>query len=266
VDHDLIDRWILDRYTSIIDALNWPRREARTVIQTVEPYADGTVAITAGTSIITGTSTVWTAGHTGERIRIGGRNEFYTFTRASGTTGTIDRPYEGATETEAAYRIYKSFYTLPADCRILNTLTSLQMGHQLEERSLPDVNSDGEPLYYRKAFDSASQVQVELYPAPSALYSYEANYTAEETTFNASAATLLVWLRPGALIQGVYADGLRHKASMDLGNANALLALAVAAERRHDAFLSDMIKTAAANMPCLELKLPSRYTPNHYRR
>lgn len=97
IDQEIIDGWIQDRYTEILDRLPWKRLEAESTIAAPDSYTIGTLTATQGSTAITGLGTTWTAAMTGLMIRIANGQEYYQFTYVSATTGTLDRNYEGAT-------------------------------------------------------------------------------------------------------------------------------------------------------------------------
>jgi hypothetical protein len=259
VDHDLIDGWISDRYTEILDRLKWQRRKKRSVIQTTAPYETGTITLTAGSTSVTGTGTTFTSAHTGMLLRVPHRNEWYTFTYASGTTGTLDRAFEGDTGT-FSYKLYKTLYALPADCRILGAVSNLQNETSITETGfLPDATT-GTPQACRKLMDNASdppQMQIDLYPIPDAVYSLSVEYTAEETGFTAASTStsLLPWLRPGCLVAGVEADGLNHLERFAAADRKAA---------RFETLLRDMIRTEAANTPPKAIRVTDKFRETGY--
>ena len=57
---DLIDGWIQERYTEILDALSWKRQEAESVFQAPDSYATGTVDLTRGGNAVSATGTTET--------------------------------------------------------------------------------------------------------------------------------------------------------------------------------------------------------------
>lgn len=111
---------INDAYTRTLPRLeDWNAVIAEDNISTVASYSTGTVAITVGSSSITGTGTVWTAAMTAEagyRIKISGNRDVYRFTRASATTGTISPSLSGPSDlTGQTYVIFKDEYDLASD-------------------------------------------------------------------------------------------------------------------------------------------------------
>lgn len=263
VHADLIDDAINQRYTAILDRLAWRRQRVEAVLALVAPYKTGTLAATAGQTAITGTDTVWTAAMTGRRIRIAGRNEWYTFTRTGDTTGTLDRAYEGDTGTGLSYSIFQNVYTLPADCRVLEGLASFDLG-PLEYKSKAEFDelagaraAEGTPLAYRRFMDDSSsppQMRVELSPVPDAAIGLPYSYFADEAQFGATdtAVSLLPWMRPAALVEGALADVL--------GYDPEALAAAAAHETKFERAAAQMERTEIQNQPVQRLRLPSRFT------
>jgi hypothetical protein len=122
VDLELIEGWIGDVYADILHELPWQRQNVTGVLQTLAPYATGTVACTTGSNAIQGAGTAWTPAMSGMQIRMTNPNaipdsegdddggsdftdddivvaspddDIYTFTYVGATSGTLDRPYEG---------------------------------------------------------------------------------------------------------------------------------------------------------------------------
>lgn len=229
-DLELVDSYIQNRYTEILDQLPWKRQEADSVIQSPASYQTGTVAITQGSTALVGTGTTWTAAMTGLMIRIANTEEYYQFTYVSATTATIDRGWEQPTGTLLAYRIDQAVYLLPSDCRILRGVTPLHdRTHGLRRvtpvelmKIAPQRRSYGAPEVYCQTWDSFSdppQMQVELYPVPDApnsagvTPSFVCDIAFDASQFSAAtnitSASLLPWVRPAALQAAVRADFLR---------------------------------------------------------
>ena len=99
--------------------------------QLIEGYSTGTVAVTEGSTTVTGTSTVWTSAMTGRKIKVSGDSQHYTFTFVSTTSGTLDRNYAKDTDSEATYQIYQDTYALPSDFWKLEKIVNLESGADL---------------------------------------------------------------------------------------------------------------------------------------
>lgn len=267
VDPDLLDAWIDGRYAEILDRLQWERLKIESVLETVAPYQTGTVAVTEGSTGVTGTATVWTAGMTGRGFRVTGRNEYYEFTRTGDTTGTLDRPYEGSTDAAAGYAIFQSVYPLPADCRILEDVRSLdppgglgRFSRSQLDASFPNRPATGNPAIWAPYMDDTSdppRMQVELYPIPDAAKGLPITYVADQAALSAgtTSATLLPWLRPAALVAGVWANILAHRE--DYVGAQF-------SEARFDKLVAGMALADARRKGPVRIKMADRFT-RHFR-
>lgn len=234
IDQELIDGWISDVYTEILDAVPWKRTESESVIQVGDSYITGTVALTRGSTTVTGTSTVWAATMDGRMLRIGSENSYYQFTYVSTTSGTLDREYEGVDVTGASYRMDEARFLLPTDCRVVQGVRPLDGRKNLEllspmelNRKFPNRNSYGDAVWYSPTWDTASDppiMQLEFGPVPQApgsggttpafvvAYIYDPDPSPADTS-----TSLLPWTRPAAIKAGVRAEMLAHE--KDLGGA-----------------------------------------------
>lgn len=94
----------------------WPFLWTLDWFQTTAEYTTGTVSITDGSAVITGTGTTWTAAMVGRKIRFEGSIANYTIKTFTSTTSiTLDQTYQGTTDTDATYTIFKDEYLLRAD-------------------------------------------------------------------------------------------------------------------------------------------------------
>jgi hypothetical protein len=216
VDLALLDGWLYDRYQAILDALSWQRREVESILQSTAKYNAGTVAVTNGSTGVTGTGTTWTTGMTGRRFRVAGRYEYYEFTRTGNTTGTLDRAYEGGTNAAAGYTIFQNVYLLPSDVVTVKDLRAIATPGLLTRVSLAHLNeispsreTFGDPVYWALFMDDASdppRAQIELYPIPEYSRGYPLVYVADVTPPSTTSASILPWMRPAALKYGAKAD------------------------------------------------------------
>jgi len=266
VDADLIEGWISDRYGEILGVLPWSRTAVQSILLTTAPYATGTVAVTLGSASVTLTSGTWVTGMTGRAFRVGTQNEFYEFTYASSTTGTLDRVYEETTDAAAAYKIFQSVYPMPTNCRMLedDAFSTFELG-PLERFSRSQLNASqpyrseyGTPLawsLYMEDGTTPPRMQVELYPIPDAAIGIPFTYTAEGTALSTSSQIIQVWMQPAALVEGTTAKIKRHLKDY-------------AGAREHDvqaaAALQLMLGAEAQGMAHMQMQLSDHYTS--YRR
>lgn len=283
IDLELIDGWIQDRYTEILDLIPWKRQEKEIILQSPVSYADGTVAVTQGSASITGTGTIWTALMNGRMIRINNTSEYYSFTRVSGTMATLDRVYEGPTDTGLAYRIDQAIFQLPSNARIVRQVTPLHdRGIPVNivtpgdlNRMSPSRNLYGTPKHVAPTWDDASDppvLQLEFFAVPhcpdsgSALLSWAVDiaYDAADLDPNATSASLLPFVRPAALIAGVEANAMMPRPGYD-GN----IAAAQAHEIRFQSLREEMLQVNNRQRGPQQIRLAPelrRQTPPAYRR
>src|SRR3990167_2647421 len=124
-------------------------------ITTVAPYETGTVAMTNGSKTITGTGTTWTAAMVNRKIRFNNENAYYRIAAFVSTTElTLEVIYQGTTDTDATYSIYKDEYKLPADCntykilrQIENAVAMIGIEPSAFDMVEPSPESEGSPNY-----------------------------------------------------------------------------------------------------------------------
>ena len=138
-----------DKYKSMVNdiyctwlpsQLDWRAIRTSSYITTVAEYTTGTVAVTNGSTTLTGTDTVWVTGMTDRKIKFDDDDEIYAFTYVSETSGTLGKNFLGTTATAATYTIFDDDYALASDF----------------QRMLPYGNKRG--LYY---FDDGDRFYLE---------------------------------------------------------------------------------------------------------
>jgi hypothetical protein len=268
VSLDLIEGWIGDRYAEILGELPWQRQRVTGILQTVAPYATGTVTLTNGSTTVTGSGTVFTSAMTGRGLRVTGRDEIYEFTYVSGTSGTLDRAYEGTTGSGKAYKIFQQVYVLPSDARMLddNAFESFPYGpltrmHRSQlDQSAPGRTAFGIPEIWAPYMDDGStppRLQVELYPIPDRVIGIPFTYSAEFSSLSTTSQILQVWMQPTALLEGTAAKILRWKGDA----AGAALAKAEA----NDA-LKNMRTSEAQSLPKAQMQMDDYYIRHRAKR
>lgn len=245
-DLDILDGLIQDRYEEILDRLDWDRQMITSTLQTEAEYATGTLSATNGLTLISGSGTDWAAGHTGRMLRVAEQPQFYGFTQTSATAATLERAYEDDTVSGAAYRINRNVYTLPADVRKVVSVQSFELGTDLRRVTQAELNqiaprrdSYGVPEYWAPYMDALTDppvLQLELYPVPIGVagFRYEAFTDVERPTW--STVSLLPWVRPAALIQGVLSDVRRTEGAVAQADSH---------ERRFAELVANMATIAA---------------------
>lgn len=126
LDQDVLDAWILEGLQFILGELNWQRLDVKTSVVIPAEYNAGTVALTQGSDVVTGSGTAFTEAMSGRLFRVLDESDaYYQFTQVSATEGTLDRPYEGDTATGLSYRINQNVFQAGADCRGIHSVDGL---------------------------------------------------------------------------------------------------------------------------------------------
>lgn len=219
VDLDVLDGWLQDRYRQVLQRVSWQRLEMRSLVSLVAEYATGTVTVTNGSTAITGSGTTWAATMNGRLIRIGADQEWYEFTYVSGTAGTLDREYVGASAAGASYRINKSVYALDTDVRDVQRVGLLDPETPLSRQTTKEIdradlnrNTYGTPQAWALYMDQVSSpaVQIEVWPVPVLAGTLLVSYLYDPAVPTSASTELLPWVNVAALKAGVGADALRH--------------------------------------------------------
>lgn len=103
----------------------FPWTERRAFLTTKAPYTTGTVSIAAGSTSLTGASTLWNTANTynqnnmrvGSKLTIAGGTDIYRVTAvASDTAATLEARYVASSDASAAeYRAFEDEYALASD-------------------------------------------------------------------------------------------------------------------------------------------------------
>jgi hypothetical protein len=263
-----MEGWIADRYAEILGVLPWSRTHVQAILRTTAPYDTGTVAVTEGSASVTLAGGTWTSGMSGRAFRVGTRNEFYEFTYASASTGTLDRVYEGPDDAAADYTVFQNVYPLPSDCRLLedDAFATFELG-PLQRFSRTELNASqpvrstyGTPEIWASYMEDGStppRMQVELYPIPDAAIGIPFTYVAEGTALTTTSQILQVWIQPAALLEGVTAKIKRHL--KDYLGANEH-------DKQAGAALALMVGAEAQGMDKARMQLDPYYTSHRSRR
>lgn len=251
--NDLLTNWIQRSYREILDQRDWQGLHADGLLQVVASYVAGTVALTKGSTAVTGTGTIFTIAMTGRKFRNVSGEEWYTFTFVSATSGTLDRAYEGATEATAAYWLYQDRYTVPAVVKLVETMGGkgpIDIG-VLRYQS-PSI---GGTRFWTSGNDTDDAVPpvlhtVELWPYPDASFGISYRYLTTVFDFDGfnTSDSPLPWVSPDAIIAGVmYRAGLQDQTEFMR-------------------FLSLMERVDNQRIPPMQMQMADRFTAHRAKR
>jgi hypothetical protein len=265
VDFDVLNGIINDRLQEIVRHYNWSRLlEADATLSLVVLYETGALSVTSGSNAVTGSGTTFTSQMTGRRIRISGRQEFYTFTYVSATSGTLDRNYEGDTDTDLSYKIFKNVYVLASDVGQLLSVKDLESGRVLEKKSLdwldrldPSRVKYGEPVFYAPTEDASSIQQIELYPIPENAEGLSYRYKPIVVRITATSTNIPDWISIECLFAGIEAD---------LYQLQKDLVMSQAKEARFKDLLREMVREDSNRKPSEQMQMADRFTAHRAER
>ena len=110
----LVQSLTKDAFQELRDAKLWSWAVSETDFSTIASVSGGTIAVTNGSTAITGTGTTFVAAHVGEQIKISNR-VFTIATRTSDTAITIDRNWPATTASGLGYTVLTAYLTVPTD-------------------------------------------------------------------------------------------------------------------------------------------------------
>jgi hypothetical protein len=228
---DLIDESLNNRYARVLDHVRWNWLEARASVETETPYVSSTdlVSVTQGSNAITGTGTAWTSDLNGQKFQAAADGPFYTFTYVSSTSATLDRPYEGGTQTGIGYTLFTNIYALPADCKAVLQVSSADDGFDLTNLDEMDLGESvgfrdeiGNPDVYAvtpspEDLDGGTTWQIELFPIPNQQKGYPILYQRAAPGFDGSATgdSPLPFVTDAVILAGGRADLFLHLDKFD---------------------------------------------------
>ncbi len=234
LDLELIDGWIGDRYTEILDTLPWKRAEAEITLQSPASHQESIAAVAQGSIVMSGSGTRWTNDLVGSLVRVANGPEFYIVAQVMNPTEIIlDRPYEGASALSGtSYRVDRNTFAMPSEARIIRAVRPLHSGVPITlttpgdlNRRFPRRTEYGMPRYAAPTWDTQSDppmLQVELYPIPDSpaptgeTLAFAVDYIYDPTPPDPTqtSASVMPWVRTSALLAGVRAEIARHQGNL----------------------------------------------------
>lgn len=99
-------------YREIVESHQWSARKSEALINTVDPYSDGTVSVSQGGTTVTGVGTTFTSAMTGRFIRIGGSEAIYQITFVNATSLTLEKAWPYTAVSGDDYEIFQYKYVV----------------------------------------------------------------------------------------------------------------------------------------------------------
>lgn len=175
-----IGRWINMACRKIAYAYPWDSRRSEQREILVAPYDTGTVAVTNGSTTVTGTGTTWTSAMTGRKFTLSIGGPYYRFTYVSATSGTLSEAYQEDTDSESTYSIFQDEYDLEATTHSVESATLIKdaftgplIGYEQVEADAADFvgSSTGRPVAWCVCTSTtANTPRVRFSPIPDDTY------------------------------------------------------------------------------------------------
>lgn len=212
VDFELLRGWINDAYFGVLKSREWTGMQSDYSIPATGIYETGTVTLTNGSAVITGSGTTFTTAMTARKFRVPGQNEWYFFQYVSPTSGSLDRPYERDTVAGASFQIFQSHYSLVAGrARSIVGMRNIRTNNPIDLTTLEELDrmdpsrlAMGEPRYWRPSGDGPIYHVIELWPAPDVAMGVSYTYLNLPSEFDGTntETELLSWVDPRVVIAG----------------------------------------------------------------
>lgn len=127
----LVNRSIQHALERVYQFHDWPYYiQDKGVIETVATYETGTVEVTNGSTALTFTGSTLTSAMAGRKIRFNNETPYYRILSVNTGAGTavLENNYQGTTDTDATFVIYKDEYRLASDVDKYKIMRQLQNG------------------------------------------------------------------------------------------------------------------------------------------
>ncbi len=264
---ELRDFYIQERRRLVLDTADWNPLHTHGILNTLPLVNAGTVAITAGSTSVVGTSTAWTSAINGREFRGTGRSEFYDLTFVSSTALTLSRAWEGDTVTALTYKIFERIFSLASDVDVLESIKKITDGGadmDLVSQERLDETAPSRPVfgppnrYALHDYDENNDlVTVELYPIPDTAWGIPYRYTKKPVDFTLTSTQLESWIPASLIVEGALAD---------LAGPAGEAADGATHEAKFQALLQVLVRKESRKRVARPMQMPARHTSHRRRR
>lgn len=272
-------QWLQDAYQKTLSRVPYQFQNKEAFFSTVAAVTAGNVSVANGSTTITETTSNangWTSALNGRYFRVRGDTEFYLlsgFSDANPDTLTLDRVYEGTTDTDGAYDIFQRFYSLASDVGQINSVNKINNAIPLIRTSQVELDNIfparpglGEPEFYAPAgLDSSGNIQIELYRIPSAAKGYMYHYTQSVPTLDSGDDTIANQVPFDVLRAGWMSSYWAWRAALE-NPAPHSNQMRVSFEAEFEKRLQELLITEMPNVPRHTLRFPFTNTRHRWQR
>ena len=232
---------------------SWQRQTAQFLFPAL--VNTGTVAVTFGSTTVTGTATGWTTDLVNRQFRIGATSPIYTIDSVDtvGQTLTLQQPWGGTTVSGIGYQIYQAYVTPATDFQSFISVIDVNFNwslllnvtqEQLNQWDAQRSNSGNAYViasYDYDSFTTPPLPRFESWPHIKQQYVLIYLYTSRPPDLSDPGASLPRYIRGDVLLEMALAQAARWPGpSKDAPNIYFNLALAQAHDARATRMIYDM--------------------------
>jgi len=251
----LAQDWVQNAFRQVAERRpwSWLIRRGQYLFNAV--YTTGTVAVTFGSTTVTGSGTTFNPGMIGRQFRVGLQTPVYTIAAVpDATTLTLDQAWGGDAASGVGFEIFNMYQTVPADFnyhlsvfdprfnwQLNQTVTQIELNSYDAQRANQSSSSYVVVPYAYDLTTNPPRMRYEFWPCQKAQYSYPYLYVARATDLADSGASLPLFVRGDVLLEMALAEAARWPgSSRDKPSNYFSLALAIMHERRAERMIMEM--------------------------
>lgn len=171
-----VQNMINDVVRRVYDRRNWYGNFTKGQIVSPGYYSTGTVSLTLGSNVVTGTNTTFTPSLVGQQLRVGFTNVIYTITAfINATSLQLELPWGSPTQLNTGYFITRYYFSFP-NVKFFVSVKNLAMMYRLWTNCPQSLIENWDPSRLQMMWprivatmppDTNGDYQIELWPAPN---------------------------------------------------------------------------------------------------
>jgi hypothetical protein len=226
---DLCQDLVRDAFNQLAERRTWSWLTGVGAFHPSSYASPGTISVTSGTAVVTGSATSFAPELVGKQVRVGaiagGSYPAYTVERVDSSTSlTMDRPWTGPDLTGQSYSLFQCYFAMPEDFQefysVVDPARNYRLNHnamQAELDAMDPQRSQSGSSYALAFYDYTRNVQGQVGsvlqvhgsgPAPGAgtsdgyTYPQDTIYAVEITTGGPSGAAVFRWSQEEGITEG----------------------------------------------------------------
>lgn len=216
----LAQQFIRNRYRQAAERRMWSALRAEGEFLLDAAKTAGTVEVTRGSDVVTGTGTDFTLGDVGRQFMAGNRAPVYTIVTVDEALQrlTLDRDFGGTTNAATVYRVVDAYVTVPSDFQqfihVLDPKQNWRLRHWVTQDDLNRIDvarsSAGTPwAVVDRRFAASGLPQYEIWPYAVSERNYPYFYMKRVGDLVEDTDTPFYPLRGDIIVKGALIDATR---------------------------------------------------------